>query len=145
MNGLSPWMWWIAGGIMMVLEILLPGFFLLWLGLGALGTGLLAWLIPALSFQLQMVIFAVLSVVLVGIFRGMYLKQLNPPTAERLNDRTEALLGKLCTVTQTIGHGEGQVKVGDSVWKATGPDVQAGTTVRVIGVEGNTLEVVPVE
>ena len=141
MVGLSPWMWWIAGGIMMVLEILLPGFFLLWLGLGALGTGLLAWLIPALSFQLQMVLFAVL----VGLFRGVYLKQLNPPTAERLNHRTEGLLGKLCTVTQAIQHGEGQVKVGDSVWKATGPDVQAGSTVRVVGVEGNTLEVVLVE
>ncbi|GEM49739.1 NfeD family protein [Deinococcus cellulosilyticus] len=145
MDGLSPWMWWIAGAVLMVLEILLPGFFLLWLGLGAAGTGVLLWLVPALSVPLQLILFAVLSVVLVGVFRGVYLKQLNPPTTEHLNDRTEALIGRICTVTRAIQNGQGQVKVGDSVWRASGPDVQAGGTVRIVGAEGTTLKVVPVE
>ncbi|GGJ53251.1 NfeD family protein [Deinococcus roseus] len=145
MDWLNPWHWWILGGILMVLEIMLPGVFLLWLGLGAMATGLLSWLVPALSGQVQVLIFAVLSVVLVGTLRGVYLKQLNPKTSENLNDRTDALIGKICTVTVPIQMGQGKIKVGDSVWKASGPDAPVGSKVRIVAAHNSTLEVVPVE
>ena len=46
-------------------------------------------------------------------------------------------------VVEPIEGGSGRVKVGDSVWSATGPDAETGTRMKIVGAEGNRLAVEP--
>ena len=41
----DPWGWFIVGGLLLVLEILAPGVFMLWLGLSAILVGLISSLV----------------------------------------------------------------------------------------------------
>ena len=52
-----------------------------------------------------------------------------------------ALLGKVFTLRTAIVNGRGRLFVSGSTWLVTGPDLPAGSSVRVIGVEGPRLRV----
>ncbi len=139
MNGWDPdWFWLIAGVILAIAEILVPGFFLIWLAAAALITGALAMLLPV-TMPIQVLLFAALSVV--AVYAGRRWFALNPieSTDPKLNDRGARLVGETVTVVDAIVNGRGRVKVGDSVWIAKGADATAGTTVRVTGTDGATL------
>ena len=60
-----------------------------------------------------------------------------------LNRRSEALVGRVCTLEKPIVDGEGVVRVDDTVWRVTGPDMPAGTHVRIVGADGASLSVGP--
>jgi inner membrane protein len=64
------WAWIIAGVIIAGLEILIPGVFLLWLGLGALATGIILVLVPGLPLAWQALVFAVSMVSSLGLGCG---------------------------------------------------------------------------
>ena len=50
MMAVADYWWWLtAGMVLMVLEIVTPGVFFMWIGIGALITGLVAWIVPAAS------------------------------------------------------------------------------------------------
>lgn len=139
MNGWDPdWFWLIAGVILAIAEILVPGFFLIWLAAAALITGALAML-PPVTMPIQVLLFAALSVV--AVYAGRRWFALNPIESAdpKLNDRGARLVGETVTVVDAIVNGRGRVKVGDSVWIAKGADAPAGTTVRVTGNDGATL------
>ncbi|HWA41971.1 MAG TPA: NfeD family protein [Hypericibacter adhaerens] len=135
------WHWWILGVLLLLLEVLAPGTFFLWLGLAAGVVGLLLVILPDLGWQLQVLIFAVLSVV--AVFAGRAWLKRHPIKTEDtgLNRRADALVGQIYTLAEAIHVGRGAVKVGDTVWRAEGPDLPKGARVRVIAVEGTTLKV----
>jgi membrane protein implicated in regulation of membrane protease activity len=140
-SNLAPhWFWLTLGALLGAAEIVAPGFFLIWLALAAIVTGLAAWVLP-IGFAVQIGLFAVLSVVAVYAARN-WLKQ-NPIVSDDplLNDRGARLVGELVTVVEAIDGGQGRVKVGDSVWSARGPDTPEGSRVRVTGSSGSTLTV----
>ena len=58
-----------------------------------------------------------------------------------LNRRGAALVGRTFALDQPITGGEGRVRVDDSVWRVIGPDLPAGSRVRVSRIEGATLVV----
>jgi membrane protein implicated in regulation of membrane protease activity len=137
---LNVWVAWIAGGLVLLgLEIIVPGAFLMWIGLGALGTGILVWL-TAMGFAPQVVAFATLSAVSVVI--GLRLRK----PIRRLNTQTAGLVGRPATAIAFEGR-TGRVRVGDSDWAARVPhDVvppEAGAHLTVEGVDGTTLIVRP--
>ena len=57
------WHWWILAGILLILELTIPAFFFLWLGIAAAATGLIVMVMPGLSMETQLVLFAVLCFV----------------------------------------------------------------------------------
>ncbi|MBS4083996.1 MAG: NfeD family protein, partial [Rhizobiales bacterium] len=59
---LGNWNWFIVGGLLLALEVIVPGTFMLWLGLAAIATGVIGWIV-SMSWQVQIVIFAILSVI----------------------------------------------------------------------------------
>ncbi len=137
------WFWLTLGLLLGAAEIVAPGFFLIWLAVAALATGLLAWVLP-LTIPIQIGLFAVLSIVTVYAARRWMIS--NPIVSDDplLNDRGGRMLGELVTVVDAINSGEGRVKVGDTVWKATGPDANVGARMRIISVDGATLTVEPI-
>ena len=59
------WHWWILAGVLLIIELLLPAFFFLWLGIAAAATGLIILVFPDAPMESQLVLFAVLSIVAV--------------------------------------------------------------------------------
>ena len=47
----------------------------------------------------------------------------------------------MTTLDQAIENGVGYVRLDDSRWKVSGPDLPKGTKVRVTGADGTVLEV----
>ena len=138
-EALEPhWAWLSLGVLLVALEILVPGFFLIWLGLAALATGVIAWII-APSVPIQLGLFAIFSfVALIGARQWL---QKNPVESSDplLNQRGQRLIGEVLTLTQAIENGRGRAKVGDSIWSVRGPEAAQHAKVRVIGVDGGTL------
>jgi hypothetical protein len=137
---LGVWSWFILAGILFGLEILLPGTFLLWLGFAAVAVGLIS-LGVAWAWQLQLIAFAVLS--LVAIVAWRWLGARTAPEGDRpfLNRRAEAFVGRVFTLEKPIVDGSGTLRIDDTVWRVTGPDTAAGSRVRVTAAEGTSLVV----
>ncbi len=135
------WHWWILAGLLMVLEVVAPGVFLLWLGIAAAITGLIAYVVPTLDWQWEALIFALLSIITVWGWR--YYQRRNPTETDlpMLNRRGEQYVGRRLSLDQPIVNGRGQVKVDDSTWRVEGADLPAGTAIVVTGVKGTILVV----
>ena len=139
LEGLDPqWGWLALGVVLATAEMLVPGYFLIWLAAAAIVTGLLAMATP-IPLTIQIALFAVLSVaaVLVG---KRWLRD-NPIEAADplMNDRGGRLVGETVVVTQVIAGGTGWVHHGDSEWGVRGPDAEPGTRMRVSGHDGAVL------
>lgn len=144
MTSVTFWQWWIAALVLLVLEVFVPGAFFLWMGVAAGVTGLLLYLIPTLGWEYQLLLFAVLSVASIIVWR-IYLRR-HPTATDRptLNRRGEQYVGRLFTLEEPIVNGSGKIRVDDSTWKIEGADCPGGSRVRVTGVDGTVLRVEPV-
>jgi membrane protein implicated in regulation of membrane protease activity len=137
---MSDWVIWLVAGLaLLMIEILAPGAFMMWLGLAACGTGLII-LATGIGFEMQVITVAVLSAI--SLAAGLrYRRQ-----PGRLNTQQAGLAGRSATALAFDGR-EGRVRVGDSDWAARVPtDVPppaAGTRLRVEGVDGTVLIVRP--
>ena len=133
------WAWIVLGLVLVGGEMLAPGVFLLWLGLAALLTGAVVGL-TGLAWQGALLVFAALAVASVLLGRVVTRHRSDEPdTASGLNDRGRQLIGRVFKLEATMTGGEGRVRVGDSSWRITGPELLAGSEVRVVRVEGATL------
>ena len=136
------WHWIVFGLILVALEMLLPGFVLLWFGVGALLVGSLLYLIPELSWQWQFFIFSIFSVGSLAAWK--YFKRNNAaddPESGVLNQRGKALIGRETVLIQPIINGVGRIQVDDTFWRVHGEEMDKGKLVRVIDVDGATLKV----
>lgn len=135
---LGPWFWLILGFLLLGLEVLIPGTFMLWFGVAAVVTGGLVLAIP-MGVQAQIIIFSIASVI--SVFIGRYLYSASNSTSENplLHKRGQQLIGQSFKVTQAIENGKGKVKVGDSEWIVKGEDADVGTIVKVVALDGNSL------
>jgi len=140
-DNLAYWHWWILAVVLIILEIFTPGAFFMWMSAAAGIVGLILLAMPDLTWQAQFLLFSFLSVI--AIIAGKAWFNRNPIQTEMptLNERENDLIGKVFDVEQAIVNGSGRVKVGESTWKANGPDCKAGDSVRVVGVDGSELKV----
>jgi membrane protein implicated in regulation of membrane protease activity len=138
----SNWFWWAVAVLLFAAEAILPGTFMLWLGFAAIGTGIVHFVLPGLDPTAQWFVFAMLSLVAVGI--GWYLRRRHPPGASDqplLNRRADQLVGRVLPLESAIIDGRGRVKIDDAFWAVQGPDLPTGTRVRVTAVDGMSLRV----
>jgi membrane protein implicated in regulation of membrane protease activity len=138
------WHWWALGGALMIVEAFAPGFVFLWLGIAAGLVGCLLWLWPALGPDFQVLIFAALSFASVVGWRRWRNAHPAPSDQPNLNRRGPQYVGRQFTLVEPITNGRGRIKLGDSSWTVTGPDLPAGQTVEVQGADGAVLQVSPV-
>jgi hypothetical protein len=143
-DNLVFWHWWVFAIVLLILEILTPGAFFMWMSAAAGVIGAILIAAPELSWQAQFIIFAVTSIV--AIIAGKAWFSRNPIDTDMplLNEREDELIGKVFRVEQAIVNGSGRINVGESTWKANGPDCKIGKSVRVTGVDGAELTVEPV-
>jgi hypothetical protein len=137
---LGVWNWFIAAGVLLILEILLPGTFMLWLGLAALLVGLIS-LVIVWSWQLQCVAFAAFALASIPLWRKLAKQDGAASDQPFLNRRAEALIGRMFTLEKPIVGGVGAVAVDDTVWRVRGDDTPAGSRVKVTRVDGAVVYV----
>ena len=141
MNGIDPgWLWLIGGVLLLILEVIAPGFFLVFLGAAAIATGLFTVLFN-LGAAAELALFALYAVIAVLVGRRFYANRTADSTDPLLNDRAGRLVGKVVTVVAAVDDHVGRVRVGDSEWSARGGPAGVGDRVRITGVEGNCLTV----
>ena len=135
------WYWLIAAVVMIIIEMVIPAAWFLWMGVSAFVVGLMLYFIPSMPLLIQVVIFGVLSVVTLLLYKRH--QQANPAEKEEpsLNRRGEQYIGRIFTLAEPIVNGVGKVKVDDTTWKVMGSDMPAGMKVRVMSVDGNVLNV----
>ena len=92
------WQWWILAVILVIVELFVPTFFALLVAIAAFVTGIALFLIPNMQWEYQVLIFAILSVVIVVVWR--YFHDKNPTETDEplLNRRGELYPGHLRSV-----------------------------------------------
>ncbi len=139
---LGYWDWFIAAVLLLVLEILAPGTFMLWLGLSAFLVGLISLAVDW-SWQYQFVAFAAFALAAIPLWRRVGAHARATTDQPFLNRRADALIGQAFTLERPIVGGNGTIGVGDTVWRIAGSDCPAGSRIKVTGVDGATLRVEP--
>ncbi|RVQ67022.1 NfeD family protein [Croceicoccus ponticola] len=138
----ATWLWLIAGIVLMGAEMLVPGYFLVWMATAALLTGLIT-AIADVPLSVQLLTFIVFSAFSVFAARR-WLDYAGTETSDPLmNDRGARLVGTNVVVTTAFEGGEGRVRLGDSEWLARGPDAPVGARLTVTGHDGAILLVGP--
>ncbi len=135
------WHWFALGLLLLIGEIFGFGGYLLWPGIAAVVTGTALLLVPGMPWELQALLFAIGSVVSVVLWRR-YLKR-HPSIVDEphLNQRTASYVGRVLVLSEPLQNGRGKLRVDDSNWDVTGPDLPAGTRVRVVGSTDMILQV----
>lgn len=140
------WYWLVFGMILMLMELAVPSFTILWFGLGALIVGVLLLLTPGISLTLQILIWIIAS----SAFVFFWFKVLKPRMTDRTNAgiSREAVLGETAMVTRAPeGDRRGEMRfsmpmLGSDTWPfICTEDVVVGERVMVQDVSGNTMMV----
>jgi hypothetical protein len=139
------WWHWLAGGLaLMVAELATPsGFFIIFFGVGAVTVGLLAGIQVVTSGSMQWLLFSVLSILYLVVFRGRLQARVQIPPPPHV----DSLVGVLAIVQERLSPGVvGKVEVRGSSWSARNTSdvtLDVGQRARVAAVDGLTLTVVP--
>ncbi len=141
LDNIEPgWLWMIGGVLLLIAEIIAPGFFLVFIGAAALATGAFALLFD-LGLASQLALFALYALLAVMVGRRVYANSNDESSDPLLNDRSARMIGKVVTVVEAVDAHNGRVRVGDGEWNARGGPAAPGERVRVTGVDGNCLNV----
>ena len=135
------WFWWIVAAILLFMELVAPGVFLMWLAFAAATVGAIAYFV-ALPWQLEALLFAGFSVAYVYLVRPWYAgSNLHSSDQPNLNQRIYGFVGKSYVLHEPIVEGQGKLNIEGTRWDLLGPDLPKGATVRVTAVEGMRLRV----
>ncbi len=138
-DGIVFWHWWILAGVLLIVELVAPTFLFMWLGAAAAVTGLALLVFPETALEVQLVLFAILSILAVLAWRRY--REISVPDSDQpnLNRRGRQYVGREFTLDKPIVNGVGKIEVDDSSWRVKGPNLPAGTQVRVRDVDGVVL------
>ena len=142
---LGAWSWIILGGILLAIEVMAPGTFFMWLGISAILVGVISFVIDW-AWQEQAIAFAILAVASVALwwrFGRHDRHAVDESDQPFLNRRAQGFVGRVFTLEKPIVDGSGTVRIGDTIWRVTGPDCAAGSRVKIARAEGATLFVEP--
>jgi len=134
--------WAAAALLLMAAETVIPGAFLLWMGIAAAVVFVGVWLVPGIPELAQIAAFVVFSFISIQVYRKWIRDRGERPSDHpTLNRRAAQHVGKVAVLERAIHAGTGRAKIGDALWTVEGPDLPEGASVRVVGVNGMNLQV----
>jgi inner membrane protein len=137
------WYWWALAAVLLVFEMLVPGVMFLFLAIGAAAAGFLLLVASGTGLELQLFVFGVVSVASAVLLRRSLRRLQGRSSEPHINARAAALVGQTFFLDQPILGGRGRATVADGSWIITGPDMAAGSRVRIAAVNGTELRVEP--
>ena len=141
MDQIDFWHWWILAAALLAIEVFAPTTLFLWTGISAAIVGIVVYFADGLSWQFQFLMFAVLSVASVFVWRAIARSRKITEDEPVLNRRGMQYVDRQFTLTEPIVHGEGMLQIDDTIWKIVGADCASGQRVRVTGLDGHVLQV----
>jgi membrane protein implicated in regulation of membrane protease activity len=135
------WHWLVLAAAFAVIEIAAPAMVCIWLAAAALGTAVITWIAPGITWEHQALVFAALAIASVAIGRVAFARVRDRSSKLHLNRRAETYVGRTFTLERPIVDGRGRLKVDDTMWLIEGPDLPIGARVQVTGVENTLLRV----
>lgn len=139
------WYWWVLALVFLVVEILAPGFFFLWMAASGFVTGIMVWLIPSVSMNVQIFVFSAMSIAAILVWKLYIKKHATITDQPLLNKRGAQYIGRVFNLYQPIQNGQGKIKVDDSIWKVQGDDCDIKTRVKVTAIRGTVFDVEKVD
>ncbi len=139
-SGLGAWNWFIVAAVFLALELMLPGVFMLWLGIAAIVVGVISVAV-LWSWQAQLIAFALISIACIPAWRYFARKVEQPVDRPFLNRRADSYVGRVFTLEKPIVDGVGTIRIEDTVWRVSGPSLPAGSRVKVSRADGAELAV----
>lgn len=138
---LGDWTWFVIGLALLGLEVLVPGSFFMWLGLAALGVGVLTFFVDP-SWHVELLLFGALALVFILAGRRFFARRGDETNdTPGLNARADAFIGRQVTLEEPLVGGTGRVKLGDTLWRVEGDDAPVGTKLTVVSARGAMLQV----
>jgi len=145
---LAWWHWMVLGLGLGLLELVIPSFFIIWFGLGALLVGVAMLAAPGIAFSTQIMLWTLASVLMTVLWFRVFRKDYGKTRSGQAN---EALgeTGVLVRAVEPLGmeSGRGEVRfqkpiMGSDVWPCLADEaIAAGERVRVLAVDGQLLKV----
>lgn len=142
----ATWIWAILGTILIALEILAIGtLYALWFGIAAICLAIATWLFPNIPYAIQLIIFAILSLGSLAIWRRYYKRtDANSPIGQSQGEE----IGRIGTVVETTSPAQNglirftQGLMGSREWTAVSDEViEINSQAKVVAVEGNALRI----
>ena len=143
---IAYWHWIVFGVLLVLSEIMLTTFFILWFGVAAILIGVLLFLFPALTLNWQILLWTILS----SVLAFAWFKYLKPLSIDRTKAglSREAIIGEIGQVITAPGaERRGRLRfpvpvLGADEWTIIASEALAdGDRVRVIDISGNALVV----
>lgn len=141
MDNFAAWGWLIAGIVLMLMELMTPGFVVFFFGLAAAAVSLCIWLIPGFGIYWQLAAFSVFSILFLMVLRR-YVKSVFMGDSEE-NAVADDLVGSVGKVTELIRpEVPGRVEIRDAGWTASAAvRIEPGEEVRVTAHDNLTVTV----
>lgn len=129
--------WFIVGVVLAILELIVPGTYLIWFGMASLITAGITYVFPDLGMMWQLIWLALFSLLFAFIGWKVYGRLVFttnfPEQYKNLNDPIAQLTGKEVEVVSVKGD-KIQVEIGDTVWTASCSEkLKAGDRVIILG------------
>jgi membrane protein implicated in regulation of membrane protease activity len=139
------WHWVVLGIVLMLLELAVPAFFLIWFGLGAVIVGAVLVAFPGIPVAYQIIAWTICSLIFIWLWFKVFKPNIFKSKAGMARG---SLIGEIGLVTKDMRpYEKGLVRfqkpiLGEEVWASVSEEeIKAGERVRVLEVEGNTLKV----
>lgn len=140
---LQWWIWLVLGFGLILLELVLPTFFIIWFGIGAIAVGIIAGLVPGLSLASELVIWVVLSSLTVALWFKVF-----KPRKDEGRWTADAVIGEVGLLIAPVSEFQkGRVRfqkpiLGNEEWVCVANgDIASGERVRILAIEGNVVRV----
>lgn len=140
------WWYWVVGGVLLILlELAIPAFFVLWFGLGALLVGLLMLLAGALALTTQLLVWGLASLAMVALWFKVFRRDRHKTLIGTADGTVLGEVGLLVGTVEPFQRGKVRFQrpiLGADEWACVAESaIAAGERVRVISVEGSFLKV----
>ncbi|MCF8474786.1 MAG: NfeD family protein [Emcibacter sp.] len=137
---MTHWTWFIIAMILLGLEMAIPGVVFMWIAIASLVIGAIVFFMPHLGWELQFIIFAILSIVSVAGGRIFIKKNPIQSDDQTLNQRGNQHIGHVYNLIRDMENGKSKIRIGDSNWSVEGDfDAKEGDKVKVVGVDVTLL------
>jgi len=141
LSRLEFWHWWVLAAVLIVFEMIVPSTVLLWPGIAAAVVGIVLLFSPTVGWEMQILLFAVLSVISLAVWLGLLRSRFVHDEDSTLNRRGAQYIGREYMLAEPIINGTGSLNIDDTTWQIAGEDMAAGVRVRVVGMDGAVLNV----
>lgn len=139
------WHWAVAGIALILAELAVPAFVLVWFGLGGLVVALLILAFPQLDVTAQLSAWLVVSVALIALWFKLFKPNIHKT---RVGMSDVSLIGEIGLLTREVApFQKGEVRfqkpmLGADVWPCLADEIiPVGARVKVLTVEGSLLKV----